>query len=302
MSVAKAAPGLTDLARSHHEGQPWLALLDAAGEAAHDKAWQAAVPGAAGWADERTPVLAGATFTVPARLLRRWLRTLFTTAAAGGGPAASLAAAARADTDRLAALLEAGLVEDAGRVAAIAAGLGADADAAGVVAGMATLPLLRACGAHWADRIPPAWSEGYCPVCGAWPGLVEVRGLERARRLRCLRCAADWGAPWLRCPYCGTADHERLGSLVLTREAEGELPLRRALIATGVDTCGVCRGYLKTVTTLGPTPAADLGLLDLATVELDAAALARGGARPAGPGAPLGARVVTQASGGWWRA
>ena len=70
-----------------------------------------------------------------------------------------------------------------------------------------------------------------------------------------------------------------------------------------MDTCAACRGYLKTVTTLAPTPAADLGLLDLTTVDLDVAALARGYARPAGPGAELGARVVVrERRRGWWGA
>ena len=66
----------------------------------------------------------------------------------------------------------------------------------------------------------------------------------------------------------------------------------------------MCRGYLKTVTTLTPTSADDLALLDLATVELDVAAIEHGYARPAGPALPLGARVATSRAGGlagWWR-
>jgi hypothetical protein len=44
-------------------------------------------------------------------------------------------------------------------------------------------------------------------------------------------------------------------------------------------------------------------LLDLATVELDVAALGQGYARPAGPGAAVGARVRLRSSGilGGWR-
>ena len=38
----------------------------------------------------------------------------------------------------------------------------------------------------------------------------------------------------------------------------------------------------REMTTLGPTPADELGLLDLATVELDVATLAQGYIRPAG--------------------
>ena len=56
------------------------------------------------------------------------------------------------------------------------------------------------------------------------------------------------------------------------------------------------------MTTLGPTPADDLGLVDLATVELDVAALEHGYARPTGPGAALGAHVSAAGGrlSGWW--
>jgi FdhE protein len=305
--VATAPPGspaLTDLPRRRDDWRPWLALLDAARAASAEGAWRRAVPEAPVREDGAAPLLVGATLVVEPRPLGRWLRELLTTASAAGGPATSLAAAAHADTAHLAALLEAGLVEDTARTAALAAALGADASALGAVALVAPVPLLRACAGRWAARIAPAWSRGYCPICGAWAALAEVRGLERARRLRCVRCAADWGTPWLRCPYCGEHEHGRLGSLVLAQDTGGDGQPRSAPAAAGVDTCQTCHGYLKTVTTLAATPADDLALLDLATVELDAAALARGHARPAGPGAPLGARVVVRAGrlGGWWPA
>src|SRR5204862_83499 len=77
---------------------------------------------------------------------------------------------------------------------------------------------------------------------------------------------------------------------------------RDPIRSTTVETCLACRGYLKTVTTLGPTPADELGLLDLATVDLDVAAIGSGYSRPVGPGAPLGARVRARTGGllsGW---
>jgi FdhE protein len=158
------------------------------------------------------------------------------------------------------------------------------------------VPLLRATAERWRERLPAAWSRGYCPLCGAWPTLAEARGLERDRRLRCGRCAADWPFAWLQCVYCGMDDHARLGSLVGEAEA--------ARRASSVDTCLACHGYLKTVTTLGPTPANELALLDLTTVPLDVAALEQGYRRPAGPGAALHARVCPRAAGrlaGWRR-
>jgi FdhE protein len=293
-----AAPSLAEIARRHPEWQPWLRVQEAVLIETREGAWDAAVPATPGGGEAPAPLLAGLTLAVDGRLLRRWLQRLV--AAASDGASVPLVATARADTDRLAALLEAGLVEDAGRVATIALALGADAGALIAIAAVAPVPLLRACAARWADRLPAPWPLGSCPVCGAWPALAEVRGLERARFLRCGRCAADWPTSWLRCPFCACDDHATLGSLVLT-ELPDDGTLRLARVATGVDTCGACRGYLKTVTTLAPTPANDLGLLDLTTVELDAVAVERGFARPAGPGAPSRARVVLRERRGWWR-
>jgi FdhE protein len=299
--AAMASAGLAELARSRAEWRPWLALLDAARAEALERAWDAVVPAPPAAAGDARPLLAGATLEVDARRLRRWLKTLLRAAVDSGAPASALAAAG-ADTTRLAALLEAGLVEDAARAAAIATELGADAGALAAVAGIAPIPLLRACARRWVDRVPPAWVQGACPVCGAWAALAEVRGLERDRRLRCVRCAADWATPWMRCPYCGTGDHEALGSLVLAGDGGGES--QPAHVATSLDTCQACHGYLKTLTTLAPLSADDVGLVDLATVELDAAAVARGYARPQGPGARLDARITTRAGSrlpGWWR-
>ena len=312
MSLASSsAVGLADLARSHTEWRPWLAVLEIVTEAVGDRAWRLAVPEPAPPSDA-APLLAGATLTPDARLVQRWGRRLLDTAASAG--ATALAGVARADDDTLAELLECGLVQDGARVSALATRLGVEPEALGAVTAVAPVPLLRACAERWRERVSPAWSHGYCPICGAWPALAEARGLERARRLRCGRCAADWGFAWLKCVYCGMDDHARLGRLVCDQDAAGEaspaaaprfaraLTPRDPIRSTTVETCLACRGYLKTVTTLGPTPADELGLLDLATVDLDVAAIASGYSRPVGPGAPLGARVRARTGGllsGW---
>ncbi|MGH7278186.1 MAG: formate dehydrogenase accessory protein FdhE, partial [Candidatus Rokuibacteriota bacterium] len=116
----------------------------------------------------------------------------------------------------------------------------------------------------------PEWSQGYCPVCGGWPTLAEARGLERSRQLRCGPCGGDWRTTWLRCPYCGNDDHHRLGSLV----PDGGGETRK------VETCEGCRGYIKTLATLTPRAGAGVMLEDLATVDLDVAALEQGYERP----------------------
>lgn len=161
-------------------------------------------------------------------------------------------------------VVPAGLLEDRGEllVHAVAQTAGADAD-------LAALPLLRACGRRLAARVPANWSRGWCPICGAWPTLVESRGLERSRRLRCTRCAADWSIAWLVCVFCGESDHERLTALV--PQPEGG---RR------VDACRSCSGYVKTCSTLVPLTPEELPIEDLATVDLDVVAIERGFERP----------------------
>jgi FdhE protein len=288
--VAPPAPGLADHARQQAEWRSWLAVLDAVHAAAREPAWGDALPALPPGAG--APLLADTTLTVDARLLRRWLRELVRIAAAGGSPASTLVTLARADVERHAEVLEAGLRQDSERLAALASGLGADAGALSAIAAVAPVPLLRACATRWADRVPADWDHGACPVCGAWPMLAEARGLERTRSLRCGRCAADWRTQWLRCPYCATADHTRLGSLVLTRDAGADTGAGLARVATSIETCRACQGYVKTVTTLAPIAADELLLIDLATVELDVAAIEHGYTRPSGPGHAVSTRVA----------
>jgi len=147
------------------------------------------------------------------------------------------------------------------------------------------MPLLQACRRAWADLAPGTWAHGYCPICGAWPAVAEVRGLDGARHLRCRGCGGDWATAWLRCPFCGEHDHTRLGSLVASEGLEREK----------VEVCDHCHGYLKTITTFGPIPAEQVVLQDLATVGLDVAAVERG-YRPPSPRDPLAVSIVARRS------
>jgi len=150
---------------------------------------------------------------------------------------------------------------------------------------VAAMPLLQACARRWSSCVSAGWDHGYCPICGAWPALAEARGLERERRLRCTRCGGDWRTEWLRCPYCGNRDHLSLGALVSEATAE----TRKA------ETCAACRRYVKTVTTLTATPARDVSIQDLATVDLDVGALAHGYHAAQGLGHTVSVRVTEKA-------
>ena len=170
---------------------------------------------------------------------------------------------------------------------------GVDPELLATLASQAVAPLLRA----YAQRLMPllerlddgsvegvAWSRGYCPVCGAWPLLAELRGVELAQFLRCGACGSAWRSQRLFCPYCANEDYRSLGTLTV----EGEQRFRVAV-------CERCNGYLKVVNAFDPAPAELLGLQDAASVHLDLAAIERGYRRPSGTGYAIELAVAEEA-------
>jgi len=194
----------------------------------------------------------------------------------------TLALPARARTVDGIALLAAALCHDDDALDALPRAGGADPSILRVAGQMAVLPLLQACARGLGRDVPPAWWEGYCPVCGAWPAVAEYTGLERKRQLRCGRCGTGWAIPLLRCVYCDETHHDNLG--YLTPEA-GELTRK-------IEICNTCKGYLKAVTTVRPLAPWAILVDDLTTVPLDIAALERGYQRPERPGYALETHVV----------
>ena len=173
-------------------------------------------------------------------------------------------------------------VRHADHLAAIAAPAGVDADLLTSLAQQAVAPILRA----YALRLTPifdllddgtvdqtAWQHGYCPICGGWPVLGEMRGVELALWLRCSACGSGWHGRRLVCPYCANDDHRALGTLV----PDGDLRYR-------VSVCDRCKGYLKVGNAFDPPPPELLAIDDAATLHLDLAAIERGYQRPSGSG------------------
>jgi FdhE protein len=270
------------VAQQYPEWRPWISLLGETLQAIAQPAWDAFAPALPDGRSEGAPLLGGAVISVDRRVVGRWLSRLLARTADVASEARPLHEAFRAGRLDPLALLEAAVADDVARLETAAAPLSGDQAPLRAIAPLMAMPLLHAAQRRLASRVAPNWLRGYCPVCGAWPILAEDRGLERTRRLRCLRCSADWAGDWLHCPYCDERDHTKLGGLVPGTSGES----RR------VETCSVCRGYLKTHTRLQATPAAELALEDLASAGLDAAALGHGYARPQGLGYPLGVRIV----------
>ncbi|HEV8144496.1 MAG TPA: formate dehydrogenase accessory protein FdhE [Methylomirabilota bacterium] len=243
------------LAARQPECEAWLRLYDQAQAALGDSAWADAVPAPS----DTTPFIDGAMITVDARAAPRLVQALLRRAGVR----------APADDDAI-ALLEAAIAEDDAALSAVAVRAGIGHDIAAATGALATMPLLQACRQAWTSRLPDSWIDAACPVCGAWAAVTEERGLERRLRHRCGRCGADWSAQPVRCAFCGTVEHRHLTTLVSERTGE----------RGRVEACGVCRGYVKTITTLTACAPTDVVLLDLETVHLDIAAIEHGFQRP----------------------
>jgi ribosomal protein S27AE len=258
-----------EIARRTPEWRPWLDRLDAALAEDASRRFDGAAVSLASDRPPGAPWLLGARIALPAKETPRWLARCFSRRFARRHGLEALSFAIQGDAPRLDAL-------------AVVAG--EDPQSLAARSSACAMPVLHAFRRR-VDREPPATEgRGTCPVCGAWPALAESRGLERARRLRCGRCGGDWALAWLRCVFCGETDHRRQGSLV--PESGGE--------ARRVETCASCRGYVKTVATVGGFSAEAVALEDLATVDLDVVAIERDFRRPRAEVVPCAVTVGTE--------
>ena len=274
--------GLQDLKRRHPEWEPWLAVIqEILSEAANPK-WDAVVPVRTEAQQDKVPLLAGVTLGLEKSSVRRVLEQLIRIAYRSGTPKmATLEPTLHAELDIL-TLFKMSVCQDTDRIGETAAFVGADSEAFQAVVALLPVPFLQACNRHWTPSIAKSWVEGYCPVCGAWPAFTEVRGIERNRYFRCGRCGGEWQAHCLYCPYCSMNDHNELVSLVPEKSGSNSV----------IDACKRCLGYVKTFTKLQGSPAAKVMLDDLATVDLDVAALEQGYKRPQGAGYSLDVTVT----------
>lgn len=277
MSTGAAAP-LQALRSAYPEWSPWLAVIDAVTAESTRSEWQEFVPepvSASG-----APQLAGATIKLPKELLCDWLKRLTRTAAAAGTEGMATLRSFRTTALEPLEIFSAALSQSTSRLGELARQCGADAAAFAAVAQLAPVPLLHACTRAWASA-GATWNESYCYACGAWPVFAETRGIEKARYLRCARCGAEWQSHGLQCVYCGMDDHRELESLV---PQSGE-PTRI------IECCKRCRSYLKSFVMLQGLEPLAIMIHDLASVELDIAALEQGYERPNGLGYAIDARV-----------
>lgn len=277
---------IDDLAQQRSEWAPWLAVVGTALEELGHPTWDAADLRTCATRERNAPRLASATVEVDGNAVRRiYTRVMRSAVRIGSAPMESLQGAIDAALDPL-AVLEAMINRDFERLVQYASEVNAEPDTFCAVAALAAMPLLHACSRHCRPALPDTWSQSYCPVCAGWPAFAEVRGIERSRYLRCADCGSEWQAACLRCTFCGTTNHEQLASLIPEGRAAG----------ASIDACNACLGYLKVFTVLRGVPSIHIALHDLATTELDIAAVDRGYRRPTTIAYPLGIKVTEYAA------
>jgi len=273
-----------DLGRQYPEWQPWLTVIEEVLREAQDSQWEASFAEAPESQESKVPLLASATLSMDITAAGRWSKRLVQAAYRSGAPKMSTLSGVQHKRLNTVDLFKASLCQNGKWLHDAALELDLDVDAFQAVALLIPVPLLQACSRRWASSIAESWTEGYCPVCGAWPAFAEVRGIERKRYLRCGRCGGSWQAQCLTCPYCSMTDHEELVSLVPEKGGSN----------VAIDACKRCFGYVKAFTTLQGSAPANVMVDDLASVDLDIAALEQGYRRPEGAGYSLDIEIISK--------
>lgn len=80
------------------------------------------------------------------------------------------------------------------------------------------------------------WYNGYCPVCGHWPGLAHINSESGQRTLWCLCCSTKWNFKRTQCAFCLNEDHNSLKLINLENEESYRIQV-----------CKKCKRYLKEV-------------------------------------------------------
>jgi FdhE protein len=280
-----AVTRLDALARTRPEWAAWLGVVHEIVVELSNPDWDAPSQAAiAAPSSDIEPWLAGAALQPDGRAVARLLRRLSDVARMQGlhTLAGEVEPTPVTASETALAVFLAAVNNDPAALGLQASCRGASTAGFRTLAHLLPMPYLHAQARRWAARPGPAWTQGYCPVCGVWPAFAEVRGVERSRHLRCGRCGGAWPMPALACTYCASSDHETLGTLVVDD--------RTAKFA--LEVCRGCSGYLKTCTVLQATPSDEVLATDLSSVEFDLAAVQRGFLRPPGPGVALRASLA----------
>jgi FdhE protein len=219
------------------------------------------------------PVLRGESFEINQQALHRRLQSLCDAVARHEGSEAASAVRVALDSDRLNAgeFLSDILAGHPDALQARAEALGLEPGLTSTLLRLLLVPVLSPLNAAWApERQDLVWKSGWCPTCGGWPLIGELRQGGPERFLRCGLCTAEWAFSQTVCPLCDTDDARFLSSLRVPPDNS----------QSWAATCGACRGYVKMVSTARPLSGPQLLVMDLATMYLDVAAAEQGYSAP----------------------
>lgn len=268
---------LAVMEREIPEWESWTGSLRVLAQSIGDPVWRDAVRNPTD-AERWQPQLEAQSIHVPRQAMIDLVQALLDVALSPASPHSPN----KLHPDRILPLVHASTALDAGAIDIAAESLGIRPPALATVLHTATIPPFNACAEQLRKRVAAHWPHGFCPVCGEWPVLAELIGLDRSRRLRCSRCGTGWSMPQLVCVFCQETDHAQLGSLVPGSGSQGH----------AIETCGTCRGYLKTIAVLTSGSHLDVLVADLETVALDVVAQGEGLVRPAESGHDIRVRLV----------
>jgi FdhE protein len=108
------------------------------------------------------------------------------------------------------------------------------------------LNLLQAVLESYAQALQPQvdlenWNRGNCPICGSPPAMERLRREDGKKVLWCGLCGTQWHYLRVKCPFCGTDDHNSLRYFFVEEDPTSDKSAFR------VDVCDQCKSYIKTL-------------------------------------------------------
>lgn len=119
--------------------------------------------------------------------------------------------------------------------------------------------MLRKKSQNWETLIQGfTWDKGYCPICGALPGIAIIKEGTSVRWLHCSECAHEWSFSRVICPGCGNKDQKTMTYfLVEDKELESTF------------VCEECSRYLITLNKVSDLADIDADIMALGLAHLD---------------------------------
>ncbi len=105
---------------------------------------------------------------------------------------------------------------------------------------------------------PVMWPHGFCPICGKKPSFAIITPEHGKRLLVCGVCGFQWPFQRIKCLFCGNENQQSLSYLMVAHE-----DMYR------IETCELCRCYIKTIDAKNATHETDYFLEPIITLHLD---------------------------------